>query len=86
MEGGKIDNTELIHRANYRNTRSLKNNKKKQNTRKNHKRTNHFKERMNMPIGTSSFKIVLTPEMIAANERYSKDIDQYIKNGLINYI
>ena len=37
---------------------------------------------MNMPIGTSSFGIPLTPKMIEENERYYRDIEQRIKNGL----
>jgi len=41
----------------------------------------HFLARMNLPIGTTSFGIALTPKMIAINKQYEKDIDECIKNG-----
>ncbi len=88
MEGGKTENNDLPNISiisKYRNTRRS-NNKKNRNTKKNKKQKklselDHFKARMNMPIGTSSFGLPLTPEMIAINERYAKLIDQRIKEG-----
>jgi len=78
----KIENRELyISRSTYRNTRRSKN-RKAQHTKKNKSEMYHFKKRMNMPIGTSSFGIPLTPKMIEENERYYRDIEQRIKNGL----
>lgn len=84
MEGGKIENRELnISHSKYRNTRRSKN-RKAQHTKKNKMSSEmyHFKKRMNMPIGTSSFGIPLTSKMIEENERYYRDIEQRIKNGL----
>ena len=46
----------------------------------------HFNARMNMPIGTSSIGFPITDDIRKEIERYSKDIDRYIKNGLIDYI
>ena len=34
-----------------------------------------------MPIGTTSFGIALTPEMIENNARIEKEINQHIKDG-----
>jgi hypothetical protein len=97
MEGGQVKHKEINYTdilSNYRNTRRSKNNRnnrKNRNTRRsknNRKHTKltqreHFIERMKMPIGTSSFGIPLTPEMIADGERYSRDIDKNIKDSLI---
>lgn len=84
MEGGRIGNRELIHTAtitNYRNTRCSKNTRKNRNTKKNNRKKlseiDHFRARMNMPIGTSSFSIPLTPEMIANRERLAKEYTSY---------
>ena len=44
----------------------------------------HFLARMNLPIGTTSFGIALTPEMIENNARIEKQIDEDIKNGYYN--
>ena len=41
----------------------------------------HFKARMRLPIGTTSFGITLTPEMIENNARIEKEINQRIKDG-----
>jgi hypothetical protein len=73
MEGGTI--------SNHRNTRRSKNNKKNKNTRKNKNQKKlsemsgleHFRARMRIPIGTSSFGIPLTPEMIADGERIARE-------------
>lgn len=93
MEGGKAKYKEQTYTdtiSQRRNTRRSKNNGKNRNTRRANNRKQkkltereHFIERMKMPIGTSSFGIPLTPEMIADRERYSRDIDKYIKDGLL---
>ena len=78
MKGGKKENkiknkyVEVI--TDNRHTRRVKNNKQNKNTKKNKKQEirsemDNFRARMNMPIGTSSFGIPLTPEMIADRER-----------------
>jgi hypothetical protein len=41
----------------------------------------HFKARMRLPIGTTSFGITLTPEMIENNACIEKEINQHIKDG-----
>jgi len=41
----------------------------------------HFRARMRLPIGTTSFGIALTPEMIENNARIEKEINQRIKDG-----
>ena len=43
----------------------------------------HFRARMNMPIGTSSWSIPITDDVRKDIERISKEIDQRIKDGLI---
>jgi hypothetical protein len=43
----------------------------------------HFRARMNLPIGTSSVGIPHTPEIKAEIERYAKEIDRRIKDGLL---
>ena len=93
MEGGKANYRELNYTdtiSHRRNTRRSKNNRKNRNTRRANNRKQkkltereHFIERMKMPIGTSSFGIPLTPEMIADRERVARDIDKYIKDGLL---
>lgn len=65
-------------RSEYRNTHHSKNNRNTQYTKKNKKpktlsEMEHFKARMNMPIGTSSFSIPLTPEIIADNARIARE-------------
>lgn len=65
-------------RSEYRNTHHSKNNRNTQHTRKNKKpkklsEMEHFTARMNMPIGTSSFSIPLTPEIIADNARIARE-------------
>ncbi len=42
----------------------------------------HFKKRMNMPIGTSSFGIPITDNIQREIDRYYRDIEQRIKNGM----
>jgi len=89
MEGGKTINRELTSTGivkDYRNTFRTKNNRKNRHTQKNKKQTklndmDHFKARMNMPIGTSSFGIPITDDLRKKIERYSKEIDERIKNG-----
>ena len=96
MDGGNIygDNikTTALHPiriiSNYRNTRnSTKTHKNTHTTRKNKQKKlseiseiDHFRARMNMPIGTTSFGISLTPEMIATNEIIRKEINERSKN------
>ena len=43
----------------------------------------HFRARMNIPIGTSSWSIPITDDVRKDIERISKEIDQRIKDGLI---
>lgn len=95
MEGGKAKYRELNYTdiiSQRRNTRRSNNNNNRKNrytrranNRKQKKLTEreHFIERTKMPIGTSSFGIPLTPEMIADRERVARDIDKYIKDGLL---
>ena len=81
MEGGKDKNSELANIqiiSNHRNTLRLKNNRKKQNTKKHKKQkkqseADHFRARMNMPIGTSSFGIPNTPEIMKEIERVARE-------------
>ena len=88
MEGGKADYRELNYTdtiSHRRNTRRSKNNRKNRHTRRanrNQKKLTereHFIERMKMPIGTSSFGIPLTPEMIADRERVAREYSIYNK-------
>ena len=95
MEGGKeLEHNDVIlnykntRRSNYKNTRRSKNNRQNSTTKKNNKpkrlsEREHFRARMNLPIGTSSFSIPNTPEVMADIERYSREIDQRIKDGLL---
>ena len=90
MEGGNAkqhvaESEHNITIPNYRNTRRSKN--KKNNTKKNKKekiltKLDHFRERMNLPIGSSSIRFPLTPEMIAEKEHLIKEIDARIKAGV----
>ena len=41
----------------------------------------HFRARMRLPIGTTTFGITLTSEMIENNARIEKEINQHIKDG-----
>ena len=64
--------------TNYNTTRRLKNNRKKQYTQKNKKEkklstSDHFKRRMIMPIGSSSFGIPNTPEIMKEIERVARE-------------
>jgi hypothetical protein len=73
-------------RSEYRNTRHSKNNKKTQYTRKNKKprklsEWEHFRARMNLPIGTSSFGIPITDDVRKENERIAREIDLRIKDN-----
>jgi hypothetical protein len=84
MEGGASENVKII--PNYGTTRRSNNNRKLRNTRKIKKQKKltareHFYRRMLMPMGISTFTMPLTPEMRVANEEYSKEIDQRIKDG-----
>ena len=89
MEGGKNNNKEQnskIATGDYSKTYRLKNNKNTRHTKKNTKPKKRspielFKARMSLPIGTSSFSISLTPEMIKANEECLKEIEEHLKNG-----
>lgn len=79
MDGGKAEYHKRMRIiSNYRNTHHSKNNRNTQYTKKNKKpkklsEMEHFKARMNMPIGTSSFSIPLTPEIIADNARIARE-------------
>lgn len=42
----------------------------------------HFMARMTMPIGTSTVGIPITDAIRKDIERYSREIDERIKNGL----
>lgn len=73
-------------RSEYRNTRHSKNNKKTQHTRKNKKprklsEWEHFRARMNLPIGTSSFGIPITDDVRKEIDEYAKEIQQRIKDN-----
>jgi len=85
MEGGKVDHHMAIL-PEYRTTRNSKSNRKNRNTHKNNKQKKlseweHFRARMNLPIGTSSWGIPITDDVRKEIERYARDIDQRIKNN-----
>ena len=81
--------TKQVTLSNLYTCRSTKTNKTNRYTRKNKKQTkrsemteiDHFRARMRLPIGTTSFGIALTPEMIENNARIEKEINQHIKDG-----
>jgi len=93
MDGGNAKNTQLHHERIISNSRtthkSIKIKTHTNTTRKNIKQKKmsemsemeHFRARMRLPIGTTSFSIALTPEMIENNARIEKEINQRIKDG-----
>ena len=93
MDGGNSKNAQMHHEkiiSNSRTTHKSINIKTHINTtRKNIKQKkmsemsemDHFRARMQLPIGTTSFGIKLTPEMIEINKRVERDINQRIKDG-----
>jgi hypothetical protein len=88
MGGGDIIEGDTIeYSKNKRNTRKS-NRHNNQTTRKNmplRKRiksaSERARERLMLPIATSSFGISLTPDMIAARDRYAKEIEERLKRG-----
>lgn len=86
-----MDNRELTRtsiQSNDRNTLRSKNNKKKHGTKKNKKskkrsEMDHFRARMNLPIGSSSVSFPISDDVRKDIERYERDINQWMKDGLL---
>jgi len=76
MEGGKTAIKEQNHMSNYRNTRRSMNKMNNRNTKKNTEKKmtakDHFTTRMNLPIGSLSFSIPNTSEVMAEIERVAR--------------
>jgi hypothetical protein len=78
MEGGRVSikQSSITTMTENRNTRRSKNNRKSRKTKRNIKykkmsemsEMEHFRARMSLPIGTSTFGIPLTSEMIEEND------------------
>jgi len=89
MDGGDIIEGDTIEYSNNtRNTRKSNHRHNNQSTRKNmplRKRiksaSERARERLMLPIATSSFGISLTPDMIAARDRYAKVIEERLNMG-----
>ena len=89
MDGGDIIEGDTIEYSNNtRNTRKSNRRHNNQSTRKNmplRKRiksaSERARERLMLPIATSSFGISLTPDMIAARDRYAKVIEERLNMG-----
>lgn len=90
MDGGSDKNIQLRHkgimlnnRATYNsiNIKTHTNTTKKNKKQKKMSELDHFRARMRLPIGTTTFGITLTPEMIENNARIEKEINQHIKDG-----
>jgi len=89
MEGGKTENRELTRTAilsDHRNTYRSKNIIKNKNTKKNKKQRkmnelDHFRARMNLPIGSSSISFPITDDVRKEIDEYAKEIRQRIKDN-----